>query len=87
MSVLKYGLLSAVTASVLVVATSAFANSCTSQGASCKAWATGQFSSYKAACQAEIAACKQRCKAGDKRFVGVYSGAGGGQTYPVSECR
>jgi len=26
-------------------------------------------------------------KAGNKVFIGVYSGAGGGQSYPIDECK
>jgi hypothetical protein len=68
---------------------SASANSCTSQGQACKAWAGGQgaqAASYSAACAREVSACIKRCKGGSKVFIGVSNAAGGGQQYPVSEC-
>jgi hypothetical protein len=70
--------------------TSAFANSCTTQGQECKAWAGGQgaqASSFAAKCASEVKACISRCKGGTKVFIGVYSGAGGGQRYPIDECK
>ena len=72
------------------LATSAFANSCTSQGQECKAWASGQgaqAASYASKCTREVSACINRCKSGTKVFVGVYSGPGGGQRYPIDECK
>ena len=73
-----------------ITVSSAFANSCTSQGQECKAWARGQgadAASYSAACGREVSACISRCKGGNKVFVGVFKGAGGGQQYPVTECK
>ena len=69
-----------------IATTPAFAVSCTQQGGVCAAWAVGPNASYKAACAKEIGACKARCKQGQKYFLGVYSGAGGGQQYPIDTC-
>ncbi|MBR0717969.1 hypothetical protein [Bradyrhizobium liaoningense] len=69
---------------------SALANSCTTQAQECKTWASGQGAeakTYAAACTREISACISRCKGGKKFFVGVFKGAGGGQQYPVDECK
>jgi hypothetical protein len=66
--------------------TSAFANSCTDQGQECKAWATGQGATaptYVAKCAAEVNACKARCNAGNKVFIGVSVG----NAYPVTNCK
>jgi hypothetical protein len=76
---------------VLAVATasSSFANSCSTQGEECKAWAGGQgvqAAKYSAACAREVSACFIRCKRGKRFFVGVFKGTGGGQQYPVTEC-
>lgn len=69
---------------------SSFAVSCTKQGQACQAWARGQgneAASYIAACKAEVPACISRCKGGTKVFVGVGRGPGGGQHYPIDECK
>jgi hypothetical protein len=69
---------------------SAHAVSCTQQAGKCRTWAAGQgaqAASYAAKCNAEISRCVARCKAGNKVFIGVYEGAGGGQSYPIDECK
>jgi hypothetical protein len=69
---------------------SAYAVSCTQQAASCRGWAAGQGSQaarYAAKCNAEIPQCIARCKAGNKVFIGVYEGTGGGQPYPIDACK
>ena len=74
----------------VAAASSSFANSCTTQGQECKAWARGQGAeagTYAAACGREVSACINRCKGGTKVFMGVYKGAGGGQQYPITECK
>ena len=74
----------------VTAASSSFANSCTTQGQECKTWAGGQGAEagrYAAACGREVSACINRCKGGTKVFIGVFKGAGGGQPYPVSECK
>jgi hypothetical protein len=74
----------------IAAASTAFANSCTTQGQECKAWAQGQgaqASSYAGACAREVSACINRCTGGNKVFIGVFKGAGGGQQYAVSECK
>jgi hypothetical protein len=43
--------------------------------------------SYAAACTREVSACIRRYKGGSKVSLGVYKGAGGGQQYPVSDCK
>ena len=75
------GLIAAV-GMLLMTSTLADARSCTEQGRECTAWATGQFSSYKAACLKEVGACKARCKQGQKFFLGVYVG----NQYPIDTC-
>jgi hypothetical protein len=80
----------ALAASVFLVSSSAFAVSCTQQAAKCRGWAAGQgpqAASYAAKCNAEISRCVARCKTGNKVFIGVYEGAGGGQSYPIDECK
>ena len=88
---MRFGLLIAVALVALGATTStSFAVSCTQQGGTCKAWASGQgaeAAKYAAKCSSEVKACIVRCKAGNKVFVGVYSGAGGGQNYPIDECK
>ena len=74
----------------VAAASSSFANSCTTQGQECKTWARGQGAeagTYAAACGREVSACINRCKGGTKVFMGVYKGAGGGQQYPITECK
>lgn len=74
---------------IFLTPSASFAVSCTQQSQSCKTWASGQgaqAASYAAKCTREISACINRCKKGQKYFVGVYSGAGGGQKYPIDEC-
>jgi hypothetical protein len=74
----------------LTSASTAFANSCTTQGQECKTWARGQgaeAASYTAACTREMSACISRCKAGNEVFLGVFKGPGGGQQYPITECK
>jgi len=61
----------------------AYAVSCTQQGATCAAWATGPNASYKAACKTEIGACIARCKQGQKVFIGVAVG----NSYPIDTCK
>lgn len=77
-------------ASFFLTSSAAFAVSCTQQGETCKGWASGQGSqatSYAAKCAREVSACISRCKKGSKVFIGVYGGSGGGQQYPIDECR
>ncbi|WP_024577297.1 MULTISPECIES: hypothetical protein [unclassified Afipia] len=77
-------------ASIFLASSSAFAVSCTQQGESCKVWASGQgaqAATYAAKCTREVSACTSRCKKGTKVFIGVYGGSGGGQHYPIDECR
>jgi hypothetical protein len=69
---------------------SAQAVSCSQQAAKCRVWAAAQgpqAASYAAKCNAEISRCVARCKAGNKVFIGVYEGSGGGQSYPIDECK
>lgn len=76
----------AITASVLASATSALAVSCSQQGQECKGWANGQgaqASMFVAKCNAEIKTCINRCKAGNKVFIGVSQGL----QYPITECK
>lgn len=80
---------SIVAATIFLAPTASFAVSCTQQSQSCKTWASGQgaqAASYAAKCTREISACINRCKRGQKYFLGVYAGAGGGQQYPIDEC-
>jgi hypothetical protein len=75
---------------VFFSSSAALAVSCTQQGETCKGWASGQGSqavSYAAKCTREVSACITRCKKGSKVFIGVYSGSGGGQQYPIDECK
>jgi hypothetical protein len=77
------------TAVLAAAASSSFANSCTTQGEECKIWAGSQgvhAAKYSAACAREISACVIRCKRGNRFFVGVFKGPGGGQQYPVADC-
>ena len=60
----------------------AFAVSCTEQGNTCKAWAVGQYATYKGKCAQEVGACKARCKKGNKVFIGVLVG----NSYPIDTC-
>lgn len=87
----KLSLTIAVAALITIAGTvSALANSCTAQAQQCKTWASGQGAeakTYAAACTREISACISRCKGGQKFFVGVSKSAGGGQQYPVDECK
>jgi hypothetical protein len=74
----------------VAAASSSFANSCTTQGQECKSWARGQgaeAAGYASACTREVSACISRCKGGNKVFIGVSKAAGGGQQYPVSDCK
>jgi len=74
---------------IFLAPTSGFAISCTQQSQSCKTWASSQGAqagSYAAKCTREISACISRCKKGQKYFIGVYAGSGGGQQYPIDEC-
>ena len=74
----------------LFAVSSAHAVSCTQQAAKCRGWAAGQgpqAASYAAKCNAEISRCVARCKGGNKVFIGVYEGAGGGQSYPIDQCK
>jgi hypothetical protein len=87
---MKKLLLASLSASVLLSSSAALAVSCTQQGEKCKGWATGQgaqAASYAAKCAREVSACISRCKKGSKVFIGVYTGSGGGQQYPIDECR
>lgn len=66
--------------------TSAFAVSCTQQGGECRSWAAGQGAQaamFSAKCNAEVKACINRCKAGNKVFIGVSQGL----QYPITECK
>ena len=66
--------------------TSAFAVSCTQQGGECRSWAAGQRAQaamFGAKCNAEVKTCINRCKAGNKVFIGVSQGL----QYPISECK
>jgi hypothetical protein len=77
-------------ASFFLTSSAALAVSCTQQGETCKGWASGQGSqatSFAAKCAREVPACISRCKKGSKVFIGVYGGSGGGQQYPIDECR
>ena len=77
-------------ASIFLSSSAAFAVSCTQQGETCKGWASNQgaqAASFAAKCSREVSACINRCKKGTKVFMGVYSGAGGGQQYPIDECK
>jgi len=83
-------LLASLFASVFFPPSVALAVSCTQQSEKCKVWAGGQGSqaaSYAEKCTREISACISRCKKGSKVFIGVYSGPGGGQQYPIDECK
>ena len=76
----------ALASSVFLASTSAFAVSCTQQGAECRSWAAGQgaqAASFSAKCNAEVRSCIARCKAGNKVFIGVSAGL----QYPISECK
>jgi hypothetical protein len=87
---MRFGLLIAVALLALgATISTSFAVSCTEQGGKCRTWASGQGAEagkYAARCSSEARACINRCKAGNKVFIGVYSGAGGGQSYPIDEC-
>ncbi|MBR0828865.1 hypothetical protein JQ596_25355 [Bradyrhizobium manausense] len=87
----KFSLVITTAAFITIAGTvSALANSCTTQAQECKIWASSQgaqASTYAAACTREISACINRCKGGKKFFLGVSKGAGGGQQYPVDECK
>ena len=75
---------------VFLAISSAHAVSCTQQAGVCRNWAAGQgaqSASYAAKCNAEISRCVARCKTGNKIFIGVASGPGGGQPYPIDECK
>ena len=74
---------------IFLTPTASFAVSCSQQSLSCKTWASGQgaqAASYAAKCTREISACINRCKKGQKYFLGVFTGPGGGQHYPIDEC-
>jgi hypothetical protein len=76
--------------SAFFAVSSAQAVSCTQQAGSCRTWAAGQgaqAAKYSAKCNAEIPRCVARCKAGNKVFIGVFEGSGGGQSYPIDECK
>lgn len=76
-----------VASAVLLASTSAFAVSCSQQGAECRGWAAGQgaqAASYSKACSREVGSCIARCKGGNKVFIGVSSSP---QNYPISECK
>ena len=67
----------------LIFSTPAMAVSCSEQGGKCaNGWAVGQYASYKSACIKEIAACKVRCKQGNKYYVGVLVA----NHYPIDTC-
>ena len=87
----KFSSIVATAAFITIAGTvSALANSCTTQAQDCKTWASRQGAeakSYAAACTREISACISRCKGGTKAFIGVSRGAGGGQHYPIDECK
>ena len=78
--------------SAFLAVTSAQAVSCSQQGQSCQGWVRSNVpaaaqASYLGKCKAEIGKCIARCNGGDKFFVGVYEGAGGGQHYPIEACK
>lgn len=69
-----------------LMSTSAFAVSCTQQGGECRSWAAGQgekAAAFSAKCNAEVKACINRCKGGNKVFIGVSQGL----AYPITECK
>ena len=71
---------------ISLTSTSAFAVSCTQQGGECRGWATGQGAQaamFTAKCNAEVKTCINRCKGGNKVFIGVSQGL----AYPISECK
>ena len=73
-------------AAVLGLASSAFAVSCSQQGAECRGWAAGQgaqASMYAGKCNTEVKTCINRCKGGNKVFIGVQQGV----HYPISDCK
>lgn len=87
---MKVFLAAVLSAGFLLTSSAAFAVSCTQQGETCKGWASGQgaqAASYAAKCAREVPACISRCKKGSKVFIGVYGGSGGGQNYPIDECK
>jgi hypothetical protein len=62
---------------VSFTSTSAFAVSCTEQGGECRSWAAGQGAQaamFTAKCNAEVKTCINRCKGGNKVFIGVSQG-------------
>ena len=76
-----------VAASVLGLASSAFAVSCSQQGGQCRGWASGQgaqAANFVALCNTEVKSCIARCKTGEKYFLGVSSSP---QQYPIKDCR
>ncbi len=58
------------------------ARSCSQQAALCADWARKNAPTLERACMVEISACVNRCKKGDKRYIGVYQG----KDYPIQEC-
>jgi hypothetical protein len=54
--------------------------------AGCRSWAAGQGAQaamFSAKCNAEVKTCINRCKGGNKVFIGVSQGL----AYPISECK
>jgi hypothetical protein len=71
---------------ISLTSTSAFAVSCTEQGGECRSWAAGQGAQaamFTAKCNAEVKTCINRCKGGNKVFIGVSQGL----AYPISDCK
>lgn len=78
--------------SAVVAVSVAQARSCSEQGQGCQSWVrtnvpAASQATYIGKCRAEVGRCIARCKGGNKFFVGVYEGAGGGQQYPIDECK
>lgn len=66
-----------------------FGARCLVYGAGCRTWAAGQgaqAASYAAKCNAEIPMCRS-LQAGRQGLHRGVEGAGGGQSYPIDECK
>lgn len=75
-----------IASAAMFASSSAFAVSCTQQGQECKRWAAqqgGQSVFYANKCAAEVKTCVNRCKGGNKIFIGVQQGL----HYPITDCR
>jgi hypothetical protein len=78
--------------SALFAVSLAQARSCSEQGQGCKTWVrenvpAAHQAKYSGRCSAEVKACITRCNGGNKIFIGVYDGPGGGQHYPIDACK